>query len=99
MKGDYIRQLRIKSIRRRIEKIPKGYELLNFSETLDPFQENFLAILEGFWMIYRDSPDRSNPAEMAQGTDDFSDFFQNFNLGEELYFTMTFVVLWSLGML
>lgn len=69
MKGDYIRQLRIKSIRRRIEKIPKGYELLNFSETLDPFQENFLAILEGFWMIYRDSADRSNPAEMAQGMD------------------------------
>lgn len=61
MKGDYIRQLRIKSIRRRIERIPKDSQLMNFSETLDPFQENFLSILEGFWMIYRDSP--SNPTE------------------------------------
>ena len=61
MKGDYIRQLRIKSIRRRIEKIPKGYEMMKFSETLDPFQENFLSILEGFWMIYRDRP--SNPGK------------------------------------
>jgi hypothetical protein len=34
MKGDYIRQLRIKSIRRRIEKIPKGSQLMKFSETL-----------------------------------------------------------------
>jgi len=64
MKGDYIRQLRIKSIRRRIEKIPKGYEMMKFSETLDPFQENFLSILEGFWMIYRDRP--SNPGEQMQ---------------------------------
>lgn len=39
MKPDYIRQLRIKSIQRRIEKIPKEKQLLKFSETLDPFQE------------------------------------------------------------
>jgi len=55
MKPDYIRQLRIKSIQRRIDKIPKDKQLLKFSETLDPFQENFLSVLEGFWLIYRDS--------------------------------------------
>ena len=38
MKPDYIRQLRIKSIQRRIDKIPKDKQLLKFSETLDPFQ-------------------------------------------------------------
>ena len=55
MKQDYIRQLRIRSIQRRIDKIPKDKQLLKFSETLDPFQENFLSVLEGFWLIYRDS--------------------------------------------
>ena len=43
MKPDYIRQLRIKSIQRRIDKIPKDKQLLKFSETLDPFQA--LAVL------------------------------------------------------
>ena len=61
MKQDYIRQLRIKSIQRRIEKIPKDKQLLKFSETLDPFQENFLSILEGFWIIYRDSATSVRP--------------------------------------
>ena len=32
-----------------------------FHPKKDPFQENFLSILEGFWIIYRDSP--SNPFE------------------------------------
>lgn len=53
MNADYIRDLRIRSIRRRIQKIPTNGQLMKFSETLDPFQENFLAILEGFWIIYR----------------------------------------------
>ena len=85
MNADYIRDLRIRSIRRRIQKIPTNGQMMKFSETLgnrpfswpiyqsiwksinlrvtevkhklsfslDPFQENFLAILEGFWIIYR----------------------------------------------
>ena len=38
MKANYVRELNIKRIRRRIEKIPKHERLLKFSETLDPFQ-------------------------------------------------------------
>ena len=38
MKANYVRELNIKRIRRRIEKIPKHQRLLKFSETLDPFQ-------------------------------------------------------------
>ena len=38
MKANYVRELNIKRIRRRIEKIPKHHRLLKFSETLDPFQ-------------------------------------------------------------
>ena len=60
MKPDYVRQLRIKSIQRRIDKIPKNKQLLNFSATLDPFQEHFLSTLEGFWLVYRDCGTSTN---------------------------------------
>ena len=54
MNADYIRQLQLKTIRRKIEKVPKGFQLIKFSKTLNPFQDNFLSLLEGFWTIYRD---------------------------------------------
>lgn len=65
MKSDYVRELNIKRIRRRIQKIPRHSQLLKFSETLDPFQENFLSVIEGFWVAYRDAPSTTNEEQYS----------------------------------
>jgi len=66
MKANYVRELNIKRIRRRIEKIPKHHRLLKFSETLDPFQENILSVIEGFWVAYRDCAHISSEINLIQ---------------------------------
>ena len=67
MKADYVRELNIKRIRRRIEKIPQPLRLMKFSETLDPFQENFLSVIEGFWIAYRNLPNTTNEVHYLHG--------------------------------
>jgi len=67
MKADYVRELNIKRIRRRIEKIPQPSRLMKFSETLDPFQENFLSVIEGFWIAYRNLPNTTNEVHHLHG--------------------------------
>jgi hypothetical protein len=60
MKANYVRELNIKRIRRRISKIDPQQRMAKFSETLDPFQENFLSLIEGFWTVYRNCPNLSS---------------------------------------
>ena len=73
MKANYVRELNIKRIRRRISKIAPSQRLFRLSETLDPFQENFLSVIEGFWIVYRNCPNTSNEINLLGGYN-FPDF-------------------------
>jgi len=60
MRANYVRELNMKRMKRRVSKLPSNNRLSRFSEILDPFQENFLSIVEGFWLAYRDFPMLAN---------------------------------------
>ncbi|CAG5110957.1 Oidioi.mRNA.OKI2018_I69.chr2.g5303.t1.cds [Oikopleura dioica] len=66
MRANYVRELNMKRMKRRVGKLPAKNRLSRFSEILDPFQENFLSIVEGFWLAYRDFPMLTNEQSLIR---------------------------------